>query len=408
VSEVPVGRYLAEAEGEPSVLLARRGEAYPWAPLRPNEQVMTAQSLLSLPGYRSQVLLQNKVQLTLWGNVPQFCGVPPLLLESVAMLRAPEAGMDLDLTLEWGRVKIANRKEQGPARVRLRTQREIWELTLPTSDSEVCAELWAALPAAGAQRPETPLTLGLFTKGRVTLQRTGAHDQKFDLADHSRVGWINTPNAPLFREQMPGLPGWWAKGPDVNDERVAEVMLALQDWAKRLSGAGELVQTIQEAVKASGDPGFREEGMFFLAALGEESFLVNYLDDQHHARLRRAAAHALRCWLSRGGSRASELVALLKVKVNSSQEATLIMDLLHPFAKEDVQRPETYQKLIGLLDDSSLAVRELACWQLEELAPEESAKLAFNPAEGSEQRRQVVASWQKLLPPGSLPHRPMP
>ena len=57
-----------------------------------------------MPGYRSELFLDSKVQLTLWGNVPQFDGIPPLLLETIVMLRVPDRDIDLDVTVEWGRV----------------------------------------------------------------------------------------------------------------------------------------------------------------------------------------------------------------------------------------------------------------------------------------------------------------
>jgi hypothetical protein len=410
-TETPVGRYVTDKEGAPSVLLVRRGPAYPWAPLRPEANVLTAQTLLSLPGYHSEIVLDKGVQLTLWGNVPQFCGVPPLLLESVVMLHMPKEGTDLDLTLEWGRIKMANRKANGPARVRLRVQREVWDLTLNGSDSEACAELWAALPQPAAKSQDMPLTCGLFTKGAVTLQRTGPHAQHLDLREKfERVTWINVAAAPLFTQKMDELPGWWEPPKATKDDPVgnaiADVMISLTDWVDKLTGTGHLGDTIQKAVAESPDPGFREQAMFFLAALDEAPYLANYLQDPKHERVRRAAAHALRSWLTRGRGRAAELPRLLQATVNSKEKADLIFDLLHPLSEDDLKRPETYQKLISRLDDDNLAVRELASWQLTDLAPMEAAKLTYNPAADHEERHQVVANWQKVLPPGSLPQKP--
>jgi hypothetical protein len=405
--EKPVGRYLAREEWGPSVLLTRRGEAYPWAPLRLEEKVISAQTLLGLPGYRSEVLLDSKVQLTLWGNIPQFDGVTPLLLESVAMLRVPEQDFDLDLTVEWGRVKIANRKDKGPARVRLRFRREVWDITLPDGASEASAELWAALPPPpGSQRPTIPLSLGLFTKGKVTLQTSGSHSEHFDLTDHSRVAWTSTAGARLFRDQMKDLPGWWAKPPDPGNDLVADAMLALKDWAPKLSGPGELLETVQDAVKKSDDPGFREQGMFFLGPLNGAPYLVNSLEDGRHARVRRAAAHTLRAWLTREPNRATELAGLLQVKVNSPRKAAHILELLHPYPADSLKRPDTYQNLIKDLDDDSLAVRELASWHLESLVPEVARKIAYDPSGPGDQRRQAVAEWQKTVPAGTVPRPP--
>jgi hypothetical protein len=408
--EEAVGQYEAGGDGPPSVLLARRGEAYPWAPLRSGETVKTARSLLSLPGYRSDVLLKSELVLTLWGNIPQFDGVPPLLLESGVMLNVPEGKTDLDLTLDWGRVRVANHKKQGPARVRLRFLREVWDLTLADGGSEVCVELWAPLlpPAVGSERPLMPLTLGLFTKGSVKLERTGPHHEQFDLPDHSRVAWVAGRGSSLYREQLPGLPAWWAKPPDPENPLVADAMLSLKDWNGSLNGTGELVETIQKAVAKSDDPGFRQQGMYFLGALDGAPYLVNYLEDPRDSRVRRAAAHALRGWLSHGQGRAAELARLLQVKANSPQKAARLFALLHPFPADDLKQRDTYQKLIADLNDDNLAVRELASWHLDDLAPEPARRLAYDPTAAADQRQRVVADWQKEFQKGTVPGRPTP
>ena len=80
---------------------------------------------------------------------------------------------DLDLVIEWGRVKLANRKDSGPAKIRLRFARETWDIILPSSDSEVCAELWdnPNVAAARDHRPSDTVVFGLFAKGAIPLQR---------------------------------------------------------------------------------------------------------------------------------------------------------------------------------------------------------------------------------------------
>jgi hypothetical protein len=414
-----VGHYVSLPDKwGPSVLLSRASELHPWVPFRPEASVTTARSLLSLPGYRSVVMLDGKdgmdprVQLTLWGNVPEFCGLPPLLLESAAMLNAPDPGIDADVTLEWGRIKLANVKPSGPARVRLKFQREVWDLTLPRQDSEAAVELWSLqVPVAEARRPSLSLVAGLFTRGPVVLDRQGGRSgvpaEHLDLADHTRVTWMSGTAGPLRKFAMDGPPAWWAK-PDPNApgyERVADAAGALAEWDKRVNGTGDLVGTILKAVEESDDLSFREQGTYFLAALDRPSYLVHYLEDGLQTRVRRAAAHALRAWLGRTPGRAARLEELLQVKVNSPQKAALILQLLHPFAPDDLKRPDTYQKLIADLDDKSAAVRELASWHLEAMLPDVARKIAYNAGDAPEQRKPMVKKWQEALPPGRVPSR---
>jgi pSer/pThr/pTyr-binding forkhead associated (FHA) protein len=152
-----VGSYVA-LDNWVSVLLRREGEAHPWAVLRPESRVSTAQTLVSLPGYRSLITLDSGAHLTLWGNLPEFSGSPPVL-ESVVMLHPAGAGTDLDFTLDRGRVVIANRKSPAaPVRVHLRFLGEVWDLELPDDSSEAALELWGLpqRPPAGKDRAALP------------------------------------------------------------------------------------------------------------------------------------------------------------------------------------------------------------------------------------------------------------
>src|SRR5262249_33955720 len=85
---VDLGRYVAPEKAPPSVLIERQSDPYPWGRLKPQSPVYTGKYLTSLPGYRSKVFLNSNVHLTLWGNLPDFSAVPPVL-ESVVMLNAP-------------------------------------------------------------------------------------------------------------------------------------------------------------------------------------------------------------------------------------------------------------------------------------------------------------------------------
>src|SRR5579884_1087273 len=182
-----VGSYVALDQWV-SVLLQRQGEAYPWAVLRPEARVSTACTLVSLPGYRSLIALDNGAHLTLWGNLPEFSASPPVL-ESVVMLHIPSSGIDVDFTLDRGRVLIANRKmTAGSVRVRLRFLRESWELELPAARSEAVVELWTLPRGApfGAMPQQPVACLGLFTKGKVLVKTPR---ESFNLSDRLRLSW---------------------------------------------------------------------------------------------------------------------------------------------------------------------------------------------------------------------------
>jgi hypothetical protein len=419
--EVKVGDYIVLKEWGPSILLGRRGEGLQWARFRPDAAIRTSQTLMCLPGYRAHLQLGSGVHLTLWGNVPEFCSFPPSLLESVVMLKAPdEEGVDLDLILIRGRVHLANTKKHGAARIRLRFLHETWEVTLPDSSGEVCAELWSALrqPTEKGERRALPLALGLFSKGRVTV-RTEA--QTIDLQDRMYVSWMNEAGSQLARGQWDQLPTWWTKHPVASNPREADVMVSLKDWDERLREPGNFLQEVfkhcaatkkERAAAKEDDPTFRELGVYFLGAFDGESvseegisLVVRLLEDEDDAEVRRAAAHVLRAWLARNalhGARLTPILqARLKARTDPGEKAAVVQRLLYPYDGEVLNKPaewkELREKLLASLDDENIAVRELAAWHLEELAGAKGVQGSLTPYNATapdEERRKAIRQWE--------------
>jgi hypothetical protein len=395
----PVGTFVALPQWGPAVLLQRQGEAYPWLPLRPEGKVSTGVTLVSLPGYRGTLALDGGVKLTLWGNLPEFSAFPPVL-ESAVMLNAAPAGFDLDLTLERGRVHLANTKPADAARVQIRFLREVWQLTLPEPGAEAAVELWT-LPAGPATGPAPVLCLGLFTKGKARLQ---AGAKVLELADRSRVTWVHGSGAAPQVEVLPELPEWWTKPPDRGKPLVADALLTLSDWAGHLNRSTEVIDTLLTRVRESNDSTLRVVGLLFLAALDGAPFLVDFLEDRQHAEVRGTARHAVQAWLGRRPENGAELQRLLQEKRGLAREkAALVCKLLQPLPAYDLARAETYQELIGRLDHENLLVRDLAFWHLANLVEEGPRKIAYDPAQNAEQRRPAVEQWRKLVPPGVVP-----
>jgi hypothetical protein len=401
-----VGRYVALPEWGPGLLLQRQGTAYPWTPLRPESRVATAATLVSLPGYRSTLTMDTGVQLTLWGDLPEFSPFPPVL-ESVVMLNVPRSGVDLDVTLERGRIHLVNLKSAGASRIELRFLRQSWQLTLPEPGSEACAELWPLLGqgATSGKDPVAPIVVGLFVKGKARLEAAG---QTLELADRSRVRWVNVSGSPPRQESITQLPAWWTKPPDRSQPQVADAMISLQDWSGYLSKSKEfIVDTILTQVRESKDSKLRALGLLFLAALDEMPFLVEFLEERQHAEVRGTARHALQVWLSRGPNSQAELARILKEKQGYSPEkGALIGRLLQRIPDADLAKPETYQSLIRFLDHENLIVRDLAFWHLAQLVPSGAASIAYDPAAEADQRRKHIAQWQKIIPPGKVPEAP--
>jgi hypothetical protein len=334
-----IGTYVA-LEHWVSVLLQRQGEGYPWTVLHPDARLSTASTLVSLPGYQSFIALDSGLHLTLWGNLPEFSAWPPVF-ESVVMLNAPSPNVDLDFTLDRGRVLIASRKTSGEAaRVRVRFLREIWELELGDATSEVGLELWARLRSATPDLGPQPAVacVGLFTKGRVRVRTPG---QPFDLDDRSRLSWVSREPGTCYRENRE-LPAWWANPPDRTSPAVQKALRSLLDWSDQPGGSSRnpadgkalvnrepVLTKIKTQVEELKDPDNQDVGVFFLAALNELEPLVDLLKYRQNSNVRGVTLLALQSWLSRGNQHADELRRTLERRGDSKEKAERVVRLLH-------------------------------------------------------------------------------
>ncbi|HKB41999.1 MAG TPA: hypothetical protein VKD72_36565, partial [Gemmataceae bacterium] len=132
------GRFVSK--GEALVHQTKEGE---WERIPSDGTVSTGEPLVSLPGYKSELRLNSGIRLLLWGTLPEIPLRTPLL-ESAVTLHGAASGLDADLTLLRGRIYLTNRKEKGPARVRVRFWREeVWDVTLEEPDTTAGLEFFS-------------------------------------------------------------------------------------------------------------------------------------------------------------------------------------------------------------------------------------------------------------------------
>jgi hypothetical protein len=401
-----VGQYVAQ-EKAPSVLVHRQRDSDPWGRLNNGSKVQTGYHLVSLPGYQSKIILDSGVQMTLWGNVPAFSDFPPVL-ESTVMLHAPATGVDLEFTLDHGRVLLANGKASGPAHIRLRFLTQTWNVTLPEPGSEVAVEFW------GLEQPGDPLdqkaagtpllVLDLYTvRSKATLEVGG---QKYNVPPSAQVNWTNLSGKVEGPQTLAQLPPWWVTKPDLKQPQVADMAVALLDYRDLLKQKAAVNDTVLTQVRESNDSANRQLGVLSLGALDAALPLVDSLEDRLHADVRSAASYALRYWMGRNEDHRQELLRTLHEKKGYSPEkATLIVALLRGCSDQAAKRPQTYAGLIALLNHDNLAVRELAFQQLAMLAPDIARSIKYDPVADAEKRAVAVAEWKKRIPDGKVPPR---
>ena len=392
-----IGKYLVENKAPPSLLLRRQTDKPTWQRVRaPVAAVYTTDYLVSLPGYRSTVQLNSGVRLLLWGNLPD--GRRVSVLESAVQLNDnPE--VDLDLNLDRGRIALANAKDDGPARIKLHFQRETWEVTLLKKGSEVVVELWGLnLPGVGFKDPknDSPLAgLGLFaTSGEAELKvgyfRYNMHEPKGPAAYY----WDNLGPAEAGPRTLEVLPPW------LKQPTLPAQLPALEALNARLNKSPVDV-ALPEALKEP-DPYVRGLGVFSLGAVDNLPVLLDALADESHPDVRQNAVSTLRHWIALAAGNAQKLYARLEHKYKAGP-AEIIMELLYPYSKEQLENPATWEGLIAYLDHPKLPIRELANGHLAALLPEIYQKIPYDPAGGSDQRPSAVAAWKKIIPDGQLP-----
>jgi hypothetical protein len=371
----------------PTVLLQRPPDKEAWQRLKPQTRVFSNDYLVTLPGYRSELRLDSGVHLVLWGNLPEFSRFPPVLESAVVLHVDPD--VDLDFTLDHGRVVLSNHKGERPARVRLRFADEAWELTLPDQNTEVAAELVGiCLPynkEPGGGEPELHLALlGLKGQAQVKIRY-----EQYLLPSPSMLTWDNIVGAARSPVPLPHPPDWWT-----NTVPVKAPMQALEGLTNRL-----VLKNIDVAIaeaKNSPDASSRVLALRCLGAMANYASLLDCLADDKHADVRIVAIDELRHLLGLSAHNDAKLRRALKQKNFSDGQAQTILQLLHGISLEQWGNPTIRSTAVDYLMHDKLAIRQLTHTLLLALEPD-GRKIPYDPAGDSDSRERGHEAWKKLI-----------
>jgi hypothetical protein len=370
-----------------------------------DSSVYTNDYLVSLPGFRSEIRLNNGMQLQLWGDLPDPAS-PFLMLESAAVLHDnPE--FDIDLTLKRGRVIIENQKPTGPGRARIRFYDVVWDLTLLDNGTEVGIEMNGVPNIGFSKNPpkkgEGPIVaVYLFVlRGQANLKVRYVTHLLREPRGPAFFSWNNRGGdspVPLMveKDQLPP----WAKKPALSGKEGQARRQALEKLANRLTGRTPVELVLQESLKDS-DMQSRILTVFCYAATDDLADLLEALADEQYPDIRATAIFALTHWLGLSAENDLQLCHALEAKYNSGP-AEIIMELMHPYSAKQMQEPETYETLIAYLQHPKLPIRQLAHARLLSMVPQ-GKKIPYDPAGGTDQRDNAYEEWKKLIPTGKLP-----
>lgn len=406
-----LGSYFIVQRAAPSVLVTRSRDSEVWRRLAPGSRVASTEPLVSLPGCPSELRLDSGVRLQLWGTVPEFTP-SDFLLESAVTLHSAR-GLDLDCTLERGRVYISNQKSAGAAQVRVRFEKEIWDLVLQEPGSEVAIDFLKVytsdIDVQAAEEPRAELYLCLL-QGKASL-KTDAYREYPNLSGPSGPALFEWDNKgagargprrldkplPIFSKELPA------------NEQAGEMRLAVEEISKRMVDKKPVDVVLLEGTQ-SNKPSHHVLGILSLAAIDAVPTLLDILadEDPQHGQDRNVAIYALRRWISRSAAHGKRLfdpktaTGVLIDKKYSRGESQIVLELLHPFSEAKRRQVETFETLIGYLKLDKIAVRELAYWHLIRLSYPARTP-AFNPAQPADQRDAVATEFLKLVKEGKLP-----
>jgi hypothetical protein len=335
-------------------------------------------------------------------------------LETAVILHDSRS-FDLDFTLRRGRVIVTNRKESGTARVWLRIEGAGFQLALGEPGDSVCIALrsyWPrGVPFSLTPKPDDLLVHMLdivAVKGQADVKVSGVQHALSAPPGRSFFHWdnINGPDAtPRQRNQLET----WAdpsRQPPQDAKPLLETIAKYQAAVKDNDPRTVLFDLLSAADKEQEHEQVRATAEFAvlgLAAINDIDRVMQALDDPRRAEVRRAAAFALRHWISADAGRDRLLYNFLvdQLKYSKHHSATVLQLLHSAFAAEE---PETYETLIEYLRHDKLAIRELAWRHLSRLVPEDIL-VPYDPAASPAQRAKAYEAWKELIPSGSLPAR---
>ena len=446
----------------PNVLVHRswKGDA-PFKRLMPGAAVYSNETLVNLPGFTTDIETKTGVALTLRGNLPEFSIDPfmDFLLDVAVVLHAAPDGIDLDLTLERGRIYLANPKDRKDVGVRdvivrLRFLDQVWDVTLKEG-AEVGVDLIKKYtPESDYLKEEPRAEVALCAlQGKVQVLINGFHERKLEAPPGlALLQWDSSTDEAPNAQPVKELPLLWSRdSPSIVLNKHIKVLIdaftkAKPEEAALLKPYLEYYQHQRDVAKTSLDAlgklsdllndkkplelvleeqrmGMKSEqgqiALLTLSALGQLDKLLAALgdDDPEHSVERDNAVFALRRYLSHG-LEASRLLFKddgkkktgLLVERYGERDGEKIFTLLHDFNPRQVTA-ETCDLLARLLKSDKMAVRQLAFWHLTQFSVRLNAAVpktavAYNAAAPRELRDMAAAEWQKLVEEGKLPPRP--
>jgi hypothetical protein len=401
----PVGTYVSE----PGALASREKFGQPWHVLAKNEAVYSGDLLVGAIG--AVIDSQNKaVRIDYLGDMG---GKSPYPIHETAVILHENPDVDLDVTMDRGRVDFTSLKAKGAAHVRVHVRQDVFDLSLQEPGSSMALEMYGRWPRGAAFTTEpgpkdvpTASVIFLVLHGEV-LMKHDIHERLLTAPPGpALIEWDSVTGLDSTPQTLKELPPWAKQTINDNDPLVQRKKATIARFRNILVGLG--VDAALEAMINSDDEYDRRLAVIAMAAFDDLPRLGKALRETKHPDVWDNGVLAFRHWIGRAPGQDMLLYkGLIENGKATPVEARTILELLHSFGDEDLAQPETYQMLITFLDHDKLALRGLAYWHLSRLVPA-GKKLGYNAFDAKDVREAAVKKWRELIPKGKIPPKPQP
>jgi len=399
VSKVPAPRVDRAPLGKMTSLnvlvVSRTSEKDPWLRLDPAAEngVNGMDDVLCLPGFKADVALDSGVTVHFWGNVAEQ--LPSRLAEVRVSFHAPPRksdgvaeDFDADLTLFTGRIYLSSSKPGG-ARIRVRIASEVWDFTLAEPKTDVLVEVVTAFepgsPFAleGGPPPRTEARAAvLHGSAAIKAPNRPADYPKVD--SPAVISWDSKSGQLIAPQPIPTGNPYFEKFQQIPAAQGLAIQKALSDLTtgpiKRDGVRIVLLQRLTEP------PDLARAAVTLLAVYGQAAIasgaeagnelkpLIDILTEETRGYARLAVVKALSTWIAQTPGNTRLLYDQLTAKLLREKDAELICRLLRGYVAVNNPDPAALDQLVEFLNDPSVAVRELALWNLVFFADPEGPK----------------------------------
>lgn len=403
----PAGRVVIGKATSPAATFAARGETdAAFRVLGDKADLFPGELLVALPGAG----LDSKNGAVALKSYADYDSRSPLPILETAVVLHENPAVDLDFTLDRGRVDLTNKKPSGAATARVRFWGQTWIITLETPGTRVALELCGRWPTGARFRPadakapgkgESPVAslVLLVLEGAAQADVGGVSVALKAPPGPALLEWDSVAGVRPQPQRLEKLPEWADPNTGLTPEG-AKTQAAVEKFrAARAANPAEALAKFLDST----DPAEQRVALVTLGATDDLVKLGQELAEAKTAEEWDFGITVLRHWLGRCPGQDQKLFqTLTTARGYTPNQARIVLQLLFGFTPAEIARPETYEVLIEYLRHDKPGIRNIAAWHLVRLVPAGKA-IAWKPAGTPAEADQAYAAWKKLVPAGTLP-----